>query len=561
MYNRRKILRGLGIGTTAIGINVTGLSLSAAAAESTTIGEAGTIQVDASDSNDWYRAPLDQPYSDPVVILKPLSHNGGQPAHVRLREVSSDYFEFKIEEWRYLDGSHIAERMNYFVMEAGTHTLPDGTAIEVGNLGADEDFAQVRFAQSFGSQPVVFSQSQTYNGGDEIVTRNRNISADEFEVRVQEAQGDDGGHTNETIGYIAAEPIATDGFEIGRARDGVTHEWYRVDFDQRHEYDDGRVLLADLQTFHGPNTAGLRYQDLDSSGVDISVEEERSSDSEMYHTSEEVGYLVAPRGNLSSEDDDGSDVETMFHLDFEDSGYEDTFTDSWKFHDTYENRHYRSTDHAHSGDWSLEVEFPEDEHYGCNAQYEPDVAGHVDEKPEEMWASYWVYFQEGFQSGSNLYKMPGMSDLNGLSPANGKPNATDNHRWHAPGTFTDANGDSVETGYYVYYLDMTGDWGDLFSAGRVPTGEWHRIDQHFVMNSYDGDGGSLSDANYDGIMQMWVDGDLKVDEQGMRFRASDELAIDHWRFLLYYGGADTSLQEQSIWIDDIRVNTDKFNNL
>jgi hypothetical protein len=47
-----------------------------------------------------------------------------------------------------------------------------------------------------------------------------------------------------------------------------------------------------MQTTDGPDTANLRWNFKDLSGVDVYVAEEQSGDSEMSHTTEAVGYLL-----------------------------------------------------------------------------------------------------------------------------------------------------------------------------------------------------------------------------------------------------------------------------
>jgi len=52
------------------------------------------------------------------------------------------------------------------------------------------------------------------------------------------------------------------------------------------------VFLADMQTTDGWDTANLRQQNKDLYGIDINITEEQSRDSEIYHTTEVVGYMV-----------------------------------------------------------------------------------------------------------------------------------------------------------------------------------------------------------------------------------------------------------------------------
>jgi subtilisin family serine protease len=275
--------------------------------------ETGTVSVDQPDGTTWRTATLEQSYDDPVVVMNPPSYNGGQPCHIRLRNVGSGSFEYKIEEWRYDDGAHTTESIDYLVAESGTYTSPNGYRIEVGATGADHTFTDVSFTQQFTQIPVVLTQAQTYNGGDPIVTRQRDVSAAGTQVRVQEEEAR-GRHRTETIGYIAvaAGSTAIDGteFELGRTADTVTDSWHGIGFQRNHA---SPRLFADMQTFDGPDPAGLRYRQLSNTDVEVKVEEERSADTETDHTTEVVGYAVADpvppigeTGSVSVDQPDGT---------------------------------------------------------------------------------------------------------------------------------------------------------------------------------------------------------------------------------------------------------------
>jgi len=133
------------------------------------------------------------------------TYNGSQPAHIRVRNVTSSSFEYQIEEWDYLDQSHITEDIGFVVLESGIHVLPDGTQIEAGIVQTDHSWANVFFSATFGASPVTLSQSQTINGGQAVITRQRNGTSTGFEVRLQEEESN-GWHFVETIGYVAVAP-------------------------------------------------------------------------------------------------------------------------------------------------------------------------------------------------------------------------------------------------------------------------------------------------------------------------------------------------------------------
>ena len=253
--------------------------------------------------SEWRTVSLNGSYDSPIVLVKPVSTDSDCPVHTRVRNVSTDSFEYKLETWQYQDAKG-AGTAHYAVVEAGTHTLPDGSVLEAGTTTVDDAFGRVTFDAAFPSSPVVFSQAQTYNDSEPIVTRNMNVSADGFKVGVQEEEAL-GSHAEETVGYLAVQPTTGSGYEIGCTAEAVTDQWYELPFEGSH---DSPVLLADVQTANGWQPAGLRYANLSDASVDVHIEEERSEDDETNHIAERVGYLVATPGSLfGSGGSDGSD--------------------------------------------------------------------------------------------------------------------------------------------------------------------------------------------------------------------------------------------------------------
>jgi hypothetical protein len=263
------------------------------------IGETGTLTVSA-DQGSWRTVHLDGSYDDPVVVASPLSDNGADEAHARVRNVTSDSFEIQVEEWDNLDGGHVDEDVHYLVVESGEYELAGDARLEVGTVQTDEHWANVSFDRGFERQPVVLSNTQTYNSGDwagshsdSLVTRHRNVSSDHFEVRVQETEAG-GDHVQETVGYVAVEPTSGENggtpFTAGRSGDAVDDDATGVSFDS--SFADTPLVIAKTQTFDGEDTGALRFADVDTGGFDAWFEEETSSDDETWHTTEVAGYLA-----------------------------------------------------------------------------------------------------------------------------------------------------------------------------------------------------------------------------------------------------------------------------
>jgi hypothetical protein len=258
-------------------------------------GETGRVRTDQAGPDEWHSVSLDESYDAPVAVMNPLSFEGPHPCDVRLRDVTSDRFEFQLEEWMYLDsGEHWTETAHYLVLDEDT-TSVGGLPVDVGTVATGNQFSTARFAQSFESTPVVLSQSQTRVGTDPIVTRPKDVSPDGFAVRVQEEDGEEYGgyHFEETVGYVAVEPGTgtADGrpLEAGRTPEAVDEEWYTIEFE--NSYEDPQ-FLADIQTYNGWNSVVVRYRNLTSDSVEVFLQEDQSADAETSHVEERVGYVV-----------------------------------------------------------------------------------------------------------------------------------------------------------------------------------------------------------------------------------------------------------------------------
>ncbi len=244
----------------------------------------------------WYRVLFSRSFVNPVVIAKPLSANGSDRVLVRVRNVDTEGFDIRLQEWDYLDGHHVLETVGYLVMERGSYILADGTRLEAGwfESNSTTTFQTIKFAQAFEAIPVVLSSVSSFNGSQAVTPRLRNISTTGTEFRMQEEEANDQAHLTEVISYVAWEPSAgtVNGlrFDVNRTRNVVNHQLYTIEFPT--PFTDIPMFLADLQTENGKNTANLRWRNMDFDGVDVLVAEEQSRDSETSHAPETVGYAI-----------------------------------------------------------------------------------------------------------------------------------------------------------------------------------------------------------------------------------------------------------------------------
>lgn len=291
LLSRRQYLLGTGATTSGILTAATG---GVSAATSPTLDA-----VAVSANHAWRTVQPQSTHTDPVVVAPALSYHGTNPASPRLRNVTADEFDVRVQEWRYLDGAHLAETVGCLIADVGRFSLEDGRAVELGRTRTNHRWTAVSFDSSFGSAPVVFSNAQTENGSHPVVTRTRSVTTSGMELRLQEEENE-GPHLTETIGYLAVEPGTgtIDGrpFEVESVAD-VGTRWQTISFADSYSEP---IFIADLQSYRGANTATVRYRNLTSTSVEVMVEEERSQDQEVAHLPEEIGYCVI-EGNAVTE--------------------------------------------------------------------------------------------------------------------------------------------------------------------------------------------------------------------------------------------------------------------
>ena len=272
------------------------------------VGEAGTIQ---AVNHEWQTINLDGNYTNPVVVLGSTSSIGDHPVVVRVQNVTSNSFQVRLQEYAYLDGSHTNESVSYIVMEEGVHTLEDGTKVAAGNYSGNHNWADIQL-DGFSSTPTVMSQATTVNGGVAIVTRQRGVDSNGFQIRLQEAQAQDDWHAMENISWIAIEQgngsSNSSQFESGTTGDSVTHRDYQLSFDS--SFGSAPVFLASMQSFDGGDTANVRFRSTSANGATIYVDEEQSLDNEVNHTKETVGYFAFDAGAIFATNSRGRSSES-----------------------------------------------------------------------------------------------------------------------------------------------------------------------------------------------------------------------------------------------------------
>ena len=281
-------------------------------------GESGAVTFAQGGADRWYGVSFGRRFLDPVVVMGPPGYRGADPSTMRVRNVTGDGFEFQLDEWDYKDGRHTTETVGWLAVERGTHTLADGTRLVAGSASVGTGFGALDFpvgigGAGFAATPTVLATVAGGNDAGAVTVRLRDVGRDGFQARIQEQEAADGVHAAETVGYVAlAAPTSSGtgvgggaggggrlpavGYEIGRTGDRVTHADTTTQF--ARDFASAPVFLANMQTTDGGDAAALRHRSLSADAATYFVEEEKSRDSEIRHTTEVVGFLALDAGLL-----------------------------------------------------------------------------------------------------------------------------------------------------------------------------------------------------------------------------------------------------------------------
>jgi len=209
-----------------------------------------------------------------------------------------------LEEWAYLDGSHVNETVHYVVMESGFYETSAGIQILAGTVQADGNgFTTANYGQTFNSQRYVFTQVMSANDLTAVSTRVTDVGLESFDVVCQEEEANRSNgfsdHAQETVGYLVSQPVPGSSGGTGESLASVfaTGQWSSGNL--QDSYSSAPVILHGLQSYFGRDTTDLRGRNYTSSSFEVLAEEEQSKNTETAHVREYVATLALEEGKMT----------------------------------------------------------------------------------------------------------------------------------------------------------------------------------------------------------------------------------------------------------------------
>jgi hypothetical protein len=143
---------------------------------------------------------------------------------------------------------------------------------------------------------------------------------------------------------------------------------------------------------------------------------------------------------------------------------------------------------------------------------------------DEAYLRYYVLFPAGYEfvRGGKLPGLYGGRMNNGGKIPDGTNGFSTRYMWRAAGV-----------GEVYAYLPTSTVHGTSLGRGRWtwPTGGWTSVEQHVRLNT---------PGQADGLIQVWLNGVLVLDQTGLTYRTTPSLQIEGVYFSTFFGGGDSS---------------------
>jgi hypothetical protein len=277
------------------GVDLDTVAVRRAAPEYGPVLEWGTV---ANVGAAWQTVPLAREYTDPVVVVGPMSSADPSPALPRVRNVATDAFEIRSISWPYIGRDHGVERVFYLVTDPGIQSL-DGLVVEAGHLDTTAVLRQaeetVTLPMPYADIPGVFASVMSANGVDPVTVRVLRRTAAGFNLAMQPEEAYTGGVPAERLGWVSIEHgrvVTSDGRVVNVFEANVSSTAVAVPFGETMA---GRfpTALGTISSALGFDPVILRYDDLTPDDIVLQLEEEQSANPETNHPAEEISLLVA----------------------------------------------------------------------------------------------------------------------------------------------------------------------------------------------------------------------------------------------------------------------------
>ena len=203
-------------------------------------------------TGNWKYVEFPMNFSEiPLVFPQVISNNDNSAVLVRLRNISIEGFEMKLQEEENASGDHGVEQVAWMAMESGN--VNSAFLLESGVLpNIDQNSQALGFTENFTGLPAFISAIQTYNEVDPASLRFSALSLNSVNLFIQEEQSLDAEmtHASEEVAYLAVDPgtmVDEDGTVFGETGSlNLNQNWQTVNLSR--EYNKTVVVLGGIES-------------------------------------------------------------------------------------------------------------------------------------------------------------------------------------------------------------------------------------------------------------------------------------------------------------------------
>ena len=175
---------------------------------------------------------------------------------------------------------------------------PDETIGEYGQLTLNQKWETVTLQETY-ENPVVIVSDPTRNGAAPVVARLRNIATNEFQIRLQEPNYEDGRHTRESLSYMVMEAGDWQLADGTRLSAGI-HQGEILSSQGFNSIDltgfqATPTVLSQVQTFNDSDWVSTRMTQQSPNSFQLAMQEEESLNRGT-HAQEDIGWLAIDQG-------------------------------------------------------------------------------------------------------------------------------------------------------------------------------------------------------------------------------------------------------------------------
>ncbi|MBT8080260.1 MAG: hypothetical protein KJO31_16895 [Gammaproteobacteria bacterium] len=271
----------------------------------------------------WTTVTFIRPFSlRPVVAVLP-TNDGGDPATIRIRNVTTAGFELLQVEAAATDGPHVAMPTAYVAVEPGDHLLPDGSRVAAlehsttsfANRLLSTTWDTVFFPTPFTGTPAVLAQIQTMANESQNPPATssapfmdvgvRSVGTASLQVTLERAESTAGSVTAaERVGIVAitngANLSFTDTLGNNIVLQGLltatnVQGWDNGCFVNSYPapFSATPLSVASANTRSGNNGGWVRRCSQGSASIGLTIDEDTDTDSERAHIAEAAGVVAA----------------------------------------------------------------------------------------------------------------------------------------------------------------------------------------------------------------------------------------------------------------------------